>query len=49
MDAGALLSSAPPVPPIFRQAAVYTDKLLRGARPMDLPVRRPLLDPPAIG
>jgi putative ABC transport system substrate-binding protein len=41
MDAGALLSYAPPFAPIFRQAAVYTDKLLRGARPMDLPVEDP--------
>jgi putative ABC transport system substrate-binding protein len=41
VDAGALLSYAPPFRPIFHQAAVYADKLLRGARPMDLPVQNP--------
>jgi putative ABC transport system substrate-binding protein len=41
LDAGALLSYGPPFPPIYRQAAVYTDKLLRGAKPGDLPVEDP--------
>ena len=41
LDAGALLSYAPPIAGIYRQAAVYTDKLLRGARPGDLPVENP--------
>jgi putative ABC transport system substrate-binding protein len=41
MDAGALLSYAPPFPAIYRQAAIYTDRLLRGARPADLPVEDP--------
>lgn len=41
LDAGALLSYAPPFSAIYRQAAVYTDKLLRGARPGDLPVEDP--------
>lgn len=41
LDAGALLSYAAPFPTIYRQAAVYTDKLLRGAKPGDLPVEDP--------
>jgi putative ABC transport system substrate-binding protein len=41
LDAGTLLSYAPPLPAIYRQAAVYTDKLLRGAKPADLPVEDP--------
>jgi putative ABC transport system substrate-binding protein len=41
LDAGALLSYAPPFSAIYRQAAIYTDKLLRGARPADLPVEDP--------
>jgi putative ABC transport system substrate-binding protein len=40
-DAGALLCYSPHLPSIYRQAAVYTDKLLRGARPADLPVEEP--------
>jgi putative ABC transport system substrate-binding protein len=41
LDAGTLLSYSPPLSGIVRQAAVYTDKLLRGARPGDLPVENP--------
>lgn len=41
LDAGALLSYAPPFSTIYRQAAIYTDKLLRGAKPGDLPVQDP--------
>jgi putative tryptophan/tyrosine transport system substrate-binding protein len=41
LDAGTLLSYGPPFPTIYRQAAVYTDKLLRGAKPADLPVEDP--------
>lgn len=41
MGSGALLSYAPQLAPIYRQAAVYTDKLLRGAKPADLPVQDP--------
>lgn len=40
-DAGALLSYSPHFPSIFRQAALSTDKLLRGAKPADLPVEDP--------
>jgi putative ABC transport system substrate-binding protein len=41
VEAGALLSYAPDVAAIYRQAAVYTDKLLRGAKAGDLPVQDP--------
>ena len=41
MDSGGLLSYAPQLAPIYREAAVYTDKLLRGAKPADLPVQDP--------
>jgi putative ABC transport system substrate-binding protein len=39
--AGALLSYGPNIPAIFRRSATFIDKLLRGARPADLPVEQP--------
>jgi putative ABC transport system substrate-binding protein len=39
--AGGLLSFGPSVPEIARRGAVYVDKILRGARPGDLPVEQP--------
>jgi ABC-type uncharacterized transport system substrate-binding protein len=41
VDAGGLMSYAPHAAALFRQAAVYADKLLRGAKPADLPVEQP--------
>jgi putative ABC transport system substrate-binding protein len=41
VEAGGLMSYAPHLPTLFRQAAVYVDKLLRGAKPADLPVEQP--------
>jgi len=41
VEAGGLMSYAPNLPARFRQAASYVDKILRGARPADLPVERP--------
>jgi putative ABC transport system substrate-binding protein len=40
-EAGGLMSYAPHASTLFRQAAVYVDKLLRGAKPADLPVEQP--------
>lgn len=41
VEAGGLMSYAPHASALYRQAAVYVDKLLRGAKPADLPVEQP--------